>query len=166
MEISVCSCPIEKMWGDVLTKPLQGQKFSEMQAVLIEHLAKDSQGDSPTEVSGVISLPKSTSMKTPTGPMPLSLGCVSRDTMTRRLPLQPSKRGYLTNYQMASFRFWPKCPPVANNGPQDIESGDSGQQAMPCLSKFLKKSFDLFPPKNADYYIFFLLSSHLFDALF
>ena len=33
-EIDLCYCPTDVMWGDVLTKPLQGQKFRDMQAFL------------------------------------------------------------------------------------------------------------------------------------
>ena len=33
-EIDVKFCPTEEMWADVLTKPLQGQKFREMRAFL------------------------------------------------------------------------------------------------------------------------------------
>jgi hypothetical protein len=33
-KIKVKFCPIDKMWADVLTKPLQGQKFIDMRAFL------------------------------------------------------------------------------------------------------------------------------------
>ena len=33
-EIDVRFCPTEEMWADVLTKPLQGQKFKDMRAFL------------------------------------------------------------------------------------------------------------------------------------
>jgi hypothetical protein len=33
-EINVRFCPTNKMWADVLTKPLQGQKFRDMWAFL------------------------------------------------------------------------------------------------------------------------------------
>ena len=33
-EIDLCYCPTDSMWADVLTKPLQGQKFRDMRAFL------------------------------------------------------------------------------------------------------------------------------------
>jgi hypothetical protein len=33
-EIDVKFCPTDEMWADVLTKPLQGQKFRDMRAFL------------------------------------------------------------------------------------------------------------------------------------
>jgi hypothetical protein len=33
-EIDLCYCPTDVMWADVLTKPLQGQKFGDMRAFL------------------------------------------------------------------------------------------------------------------------------------
>ncbi len=32
--IDLCYCPTDVMWADILTKPLQGQKFRDMQAFL------------------------------------------------------------------------------------------------------------------------------------
>ncbi len=33
-ELDLCYCPTDVMWADVLTKPLQGQKFRHMRAFL------------------------------------------------------------------------------------------------------------------------------------
>ncbi len=43
-EIVIRFCPAEKMWWDVLTKPLQGQKFIDMQAFL-QNCATDYDND-------------------------------------------------------------------------------------------------------------------------
>ena len=52
-EIDVKFCPTEKMWADVLTKPLQGQKFREMRAFL-QNCATDYDDD--TEAKNTMKL--------------------------------------------------------------------------------------------------------------
>jgi hypothetical protein len=43
-EIDVKFCPTDGMWADVLTKPLQGQKFRDMRA-LLQHCPRDYEDD-------------------------------------------------------------------------------------------------------------------------
>jgi hypothetical protein len=43
-EIDLCCCPTDIMWADVLTKPLQGQKFRDMR-VFLQNFPRDYDDD-------------------------------------------------------------------------------------------------------------------------
>ncbi len=94
--INVKFCPTDQMWADVLTKPLQGQKFRDMQVFLQncpQGYKDDTEVASPMMPKDVASLRECVgeNTKSPQKIQPASPTCVSQITAGRKAKVSRGK---------------------------------------------------------------------------
>ncbi len=137
--IDVKFCPTNQMWADVLTKPLQGQKFRDMPAFFQncpQYYVDDTEVTSPMTSQDVASLRECVgdNTKSPLKTRPVSPTCVSQLTAGRKVKVSWGKN------RINTF-------PVNSNFLQDIHGNQhmaksKSSMPPPSLTIFLSQVSD------------------------